>query len=274
MITVLIAALLAGTPQQPSISFWSDRGSGRAQVYVMNADGTAQSRLTNLFSAKRAVWSPDARRLAFDGRFHVTLFDFDIGVMNADGSGVRRVTRGAARDVLAAWSPNGRWIAFMREYEEGGMPEVRLVRPDGSGNRRVIAGGSPAWSPDGRWLAFERPGGIWVIRPDGTGLRRLVAGEVGAPAWSPDRRRLAYTTWEYGAPEIEVARADGSGRRRVTRNRADDFGPAWSPDGRRLLYTHGPDGAHDVYVMDADGSHVRNLTPGAGDDWATAWRPR
>jgi Tol biopolymer transport system component len=57
-----------------------------------------------VFSAKRGDWSPDGRRLVFDGRFYRTLFDFDIGVMNADGSGAHRITRGPARDEWAtAW---------------------------------------------------------------------------------------------------------------------------------------------------------------------------
>jgi TolB protein len=229
--------------------------------------------LTNLFSAKRGAWSPDGRRLAFDGRFYETLFDFDVGIVNTDGSGVRRVTRGPARDIMAAWSPDGRWLAFSRLLKEGGQPDVWLVRPSGRDAHRLVPGSSPAWSPNGRWVAYDKPGGIWAVHPDGTGRRRIITGKVDSLKWSPDGRRIAYTSWAHRSSEIYVARADGSHARRLTRNAVDDFDPSWSPDGRRILYTHGRENAHAVYVMSRDGTGKRPLTRG-GDSWATSWRPR
>jgi Tol biopolymer transport system component len=111
------------------------------------------------------------------------------------------------------------------------------------------------------------------VRPDGSGRHRLVVGNVGSLKWSPDGRRVAYTSWAHNTSEIYLARGDGSGARRLTRNRADDFEPSWSPDGRRILYTHGRDNAHAVFVMNRDGTRKRQLTHG-GDSWATSWRPR
>jgi Tol biopolymer transport system component len=270
-VTVLAVAallMLAASPRA-QISFWN--GIGQAQVFVMAADGSGVRQLTHLFSAKRASWSPDGKRLAFDGRFYKTLNDFDIGIMRADGSGVRRLTRGPERDVMASWSPDGRWLAFSRLRAEGAEPQVWLVRPNGREAHRLVAGSAPSWSPAGRWIAFDGPGGIWVVRPDGSGRRRVVAGNVGGLRWSPDGRRTAYTNWSGKAPEVYVARADGSSTRRLTRNNVDDFDPSWSPNGRKILYTHGRENAHAVYVMSSDGTRKRRLTHG-GDDWATSWR--
>jgi TolB protein len=263
-------ALGSGSTARPEISFWS--GFAHAEVYVMAADGTGARRLTNLYSAKRGAWSPDGKRLAFDGRFYATLSDFDIGIMRADGSGVRRVTRGPERDVMASWSPDGRWLAFSRVRREGEAPQVWLVRPSGKGAHRLVQGGQPSWAPGGRWIAFDAPDGIWLVHADGSGRRRIVAGSVGGLKWSPDGRRIAYMSWRANTSEIYVARSDGSRRRRLTRNGVDDFDPSWSPDGRKILYTHGRDNAHSVYVMRSDGSGKRRLTRG-GDSWATSWRP-
>jgi TolB protein len=270
-IFALAAAFALGGPAaRPEISFWS--GFAHAEVYVMAADGTGARRLTNLYSAKRGAWSPEGKRLAFDGRFYKTLFDFDIGIVRADGSGVRRVTSGPERDVMASWSPDARWLAFSRVRNEGDMPDVWLVRPSGRDAHRLVQGGAPSWSPSGRWIAFEAPGGIWAVHPDGSGRRKIVSGGVGAPKWSPDGRRMAYTSWRANMSEIYVARADGTRPRRLTRNAVDDFDPSWSPDGRQILYTHGLENAHSVYVMRSDGSGKRRLTRG-GDSWATSWRP-
>src|SRR5262245_14725992 len=238
----------------------------------MAADGTGAKALTNLYSAKRGAWSPDGRRLVLDGRFYETVSDFDIAVMNADGSRLRRVTRGPARDVMAAWSPDGRWLAFSRWKSETTPPEVWLVRPNGGEPHRLVRGSAPAWSPDGRWICFDGPRGVWAVRHNGSGRRRIVAGNVRSLKWSPDGRRIAFTSWERRTSEIYVARADGSHRRRLTRNVVDDFEPSWSPDGRRILYTHGRDNAHAVYVMNSEGTSKHRLTRG-GDSWATSWRP-
>ena len=272
MLTILIALALGTAPARPAITFWTDAPSGHAEVWAMNEDGTGRTRLTNLYSAKRGTWSPDGLRLVFDGRFYRTLFDFDIGVMNADGTGVRRITRGPERDIIASWSPDGRWIVFTRLKEEGGIPDLWLVRSNGAGARLLVTkAGSPAWTSAGA-IAFDAPGGIWSIRSDGSGRRKLISSDVGEPAWSPDGRRFSYTSWAHGRPEIYVANADGSRPRRLTRNATDDFGPTWSPDGRRILYTHGPDEAHQVYVMNADGSAKTNLSRNRNDEWATSWR--
>jgi TolB protein len=273
MLTVLIALALGGAPARPAITFWTDAPSGHAEVWTMKEDGTGRARLTNLYSAKRGTWSPDGRRLVFDGRFYRTLFDFDIGVMNADGTGVRRITRGPERDILASWSPDGRWIVFTRLKEEGGIPDLWLVHPNGTGAHLLARrGSSPSWSAAGSRIAFDSPGGAWSVRVDGKERVKLASGEVGEFSWSPDERRLAYTSWQNGQPEVYVANGDGTGARRLTRNTVEDFGPTWSPDGTRILYTHGTDGAHQVYVMNADGSAKSNLSRNRNDEWATDWR--
>ena len=195
MAVAAVAAVLAlaGPASPPAISFWN--GLGQAQVYVMAADGTGVRRLTNLYSAKRAAWSPDGRRLAFDGRFYTTLFDFDIGIMRADGSHVRRVTRGPERDTMAAWSPDGRRLAFSRLRAENAEPDVWLVRPSGRDAHRLVRGSAPTWSPDGRWIAFDSHGlythgpenahAVYVMRSDGTAKRRLTrGGDDWATSWA------------------------------------------------------------------------------------------
>lgn len=267
------AAVAGGGPQRPSISFWTDAPGGAAEVWLMDADGRSRKRLTALFSAKRGAWSTNGERLVFDGRFYRTLFDFDIGVVNADGTGVRRITRGPERDIMAVWSPDGRWIAFSRLKQEGGQPDLWLVRPNGTGAHRLVAkGSSPDWSPDGRRIAFAGADGLWTVRADGSGQRRLTRGEDTDPRWSPDGRRLVFTGYRQGHAEVYVARADGRGLRRLTRNTVDDYAADWSPDGARILFTHGPDEAHQVYVMNADGTRKRNLSRNRYDDWATSWR--
>jgi len=56
--------------------------------------------------------------------------------------------------------------------------------------------------------------------------------------------------------------ADGSGQRRLTRNRAEDSNPAWSPNGKKIAFQSDRDGVPEIYVMSADGNGQRRLTRG------------
>ena len=262
-----------GKVRNGKISFWSDRAfGGRAQVFVMNPNGTHQRRLTKLFSAKRADFSSDGRKLVLDGRGRETLHDFDVFVMNADGTGLRRLTSGPERDTQASWSPDGRLVSFVRVRDESSAPSIWIVAADGSDAHRVAAGGSAAWAPNGKRLAV---GGfaLTVMNADGSGARTIVSGETEVAAWSGDGTRILFTSYRHGNPDVYVARTDGGGLRRLTRHGGEDYAADFSPDGRKILFSSTRTGLRQVYVMNLDGSGARNITRSRSNDWATSWQP-
>jgi TolB protein len=205
----------------------------------------------------------------------------EIYVMNVDGSGQRRLTRNTARrgsDSSAAWSPDGRRIAFVRGRRHSGS-EIYVVNADGSGQRRLTRNGAgddfPAWSPDGRKIAFQSyrdgRGKIYLMNADGSGQWRLTRNPSSSPAWSPGGRKIAFVSRRDRNSEIYVMNADGSGVRTLTRNATNDAFPAWSPDGRKIAFSRwtpsgdnggisGGDDNDGIYVMNADGSGQRRLT--------------
>jgi Tol biopolymer transport system component len=231
--------------------------TGERRLVILRADGSLLARLPTLTSVEERggghtqtemdpAWSPDGSRLVFSG---LTGFNdlnnrrsnLDIYVVNADGTGLRRLTWSRAGDAQPAWGagPFAGRIAFTRN--RAGREDVFTVHPDGSGLRRVTRGGGaePSWSPDGSRLVFTRNGRIHVVGADGRGLRRVTRGIASGPVWSPDGRRIAFIR-NFTNPEVAriyTVGVDGRGLRMVTSTtRGMPLGPIdWQPLRRRIV---------------------------------------
>ena len=148
---------------------------------------------------------------------------------------------------LAAWSPDGRAIAFTREF---GDTAQLYVLDSLSGRPRQIAGGSmgfiafPDWSPDGTRLLFSAGShehySVYLIGADGAGLRAVLQDSLTyrSPSWSPDGSDFAISTYRNGRSEVQILTLATGGRRTVL---APDSAYAefaqWSPRGDELLVT-------------------------------------
>jgi len=268
---------------RPDLAFVSTR-DGDYAIYVMDADGHGQHRLTEhdvstasparlLFQVEPA-WSRDGTKIAFTSR---RAGSFDVYVMNADGTGTKRLTSTKENDTHPTWAPSDASIAFARDSD------IWVMDADGSNARRVsdpmAEESEPAWAPDGRWIAYVRrePGTasreIWLMRPDGSQRHRLLpqTGTTTSPAWSPDSTKLAFSSNEEGSVfEIYTVGVDGQGLRTVVPTTADNFEPAWSPDGSKIAYQE--EGA--IFTVEVAGGDVQRLTDQANNDSSPAWNPK
>ena len=253
------------SPDASRIIFYSER-DGNAEIYVMDADGGNQKRLTDTPSDEGyPMWSPDGSRITFDSDRDG---NFEIYAMDADGSGVRRLTNHPARDVSASWSRDGTQIAFMSD-RDGGF-DVYVMNADGSNVQRRTTTGTawfPMWSPDGSRLAFHVGRDIHVVAPNDPALTRLTTDPANGmyPTWSPDGSKIAFMSWRNGRTELFVMNADGGDQRvLVSMASGDAIDPRWSPDGKQIVFVHMPDGMNStvraIHVVGADGTGVRRLS--------------
>ena len=220
-------------------------------IYSMNSDGSGVT--TILDGATAGItsisgfpsWSPDGTKIAFDGYAKGSPDGADIYVVNADGTGLTRLTTDPASDNAPAWSPDGKKIAF-------------------SSLRNPVPGE----------VNYE----IYVMNADGANQTRITNNTKfdHSPSWSPDGARIAFTSARDGNFEVYVMNADGSNQTRLTNNPEQDSDAKWSPDGTKIVFmsshnAHGQFG--EIYTMNPDGTKQVDLTNMDSFDMDPSWQP-
>ncbi|HEV2799129.1 MAG TPA: LpqB family beta-propeller domain-containing protein [Pyrinomonadaceae bacterium] len=264
------------------VAFGSVRGL-TMQIFVMNDDGSGQTRLTDkTHDAFAPVWSPDGTKIAFVDYRHGA---GEVYVMNADGSNQTRLTNSDGSR-YPSWSPDSTKIA-LTTYDSSFNSDVYVVNADGTGMTNLTQDPTetswlPRWSPDGTKILFisSRDGlpSIYVMDSDGTDTTRLTYSPDDAPVWSPDGSKIAFVRWGESGTEIYVMDADGSDQTNLTNTGGVlpaapyHFEPSWSPDGTRLVFTTHADYQSHIYRIDVDGTDLTQLTD-TTDSMEPRWSP-
>jgi Tol biopolymer transport system component len=172
----------------------------------------------------------------------------------------------ANNGMAPAWSPDGRWIAFLSNREAGW--DIFRMAADGSDQVRLTSGRAPeapAWTADGEWILFERDRRIEVVGVDGTESRTVIeeAGWGSAPACRPGTEQFAFVH----EGDIHLGDLGGNILSRITAS-GGDASPSWSPDGGSVALSRS--GA--IWVVDVGSGQERRLTEGSEDE-EPAWSP-
>lgn len=224
------------SPDGAWIAFMRGSRDAGQTLHVVAADGGVP-RPVGTYGQVRVMtgpmfsWSNDGARLVYAGGREGGLF---MAVADGRAAAYRLPTLEGAMVTAPRWSPDGLLIAFV---VEGGAvrPGIYVVRPDGTGLRRVAPGGRPQWSPDGSRIAFFHGFDAAVVNADGTDLQPLpvcrcdLRGPGFWPSfgWSSDGTRIAYVGGRGNA--VSTVRPDGTGATRVAIHRPVQYAGPWWP---------------------------------------------
>jgi len=198
-------------------------------LFVMNADGSNMTRLTDSYNDTTPTWSPDGTRIAFNGNRNNE--PFGIYLVNSDGTQLRGLAAGGS----PSWSPDGARIAFF------GNQGFSIMFADGSGVRTVptpglFQGMQFNWSPDGNKIVFtgvefgNQGNNIYTINSDGSGMAKVPNTTGGQSAsYSPDGTKILFSSY---APVginggINTINLDGSGLTKISGDLTEIGSASW-----------------------------------------------
>jgi len=185
-----------------SVSSSAAPATGPSDLYVMKADGTGLSKLSEEMSYAQSPlwspqWSPDGKEIAFSGAGEKGEKKY---VVNADGTEPRELLPNVRAHISSySWAPDGEKIAFAAVHFRGEL-DIYVIDADGTGqtnltSTRTIIEDEPTWSPDGKQIAFTRGDvgdvyvdkDVYVMNADGTERTRL-ANNASSPSFAPRDR--------------------------------------------------------------------------------------
>ena len=284
-----------------TLAFQSDARSasnpnGRVKLYTIDLSSGRVASLTTggEWNDEQPRWSPDGERIAFKSNRGGS---YNLYVMNADGTNVRRLTEHGANDHDPAWLPDGQSMVFTSDRDRGnGRYDLyRLWVADGAVERltNFFTGYAfmPSVSPDGNWVAFVATtfpieAGWWVnqVHVMELATRQTWPFDTTSwscwPNWSPDGQSITHVSLVTEPSVIQTINSFGEAPEPIPGEAGRwHYYPDWSPDNRWLAIATSPEHHEgenwDLAILDPTrATPVRRLTTGAGNDRLPDWKPR
>ncbi|HEV7766459.1 MAG TPA: hypothetical protein VGQ76_15760, partial [Thermoanaerobaculia bacterium] len=168
--------------------------------------------------------------------------NWEIWLMDWDGSNQRQITKHGALSILPSWAPDNERMVYTSFAL--GTSDMYIISRRGGNRMRINSGlslnTSATFSPVSNDIAFvgsvRGNPDIYLIKDDGTNVRRLTTTTSieSTPEWSPNGRQIAFTSGRTGTPQIYVMDAEGTNERRISHDGNWNDDAVFSPDGERI----------------------------------------
>ena len=205
--------------------------------------------------------------------------DFDIFIMNVDGSAQQQLTSNAGDNEFPCWSPDGEYITFSSDRFSDYGYDIFKMKSDGSQAIQLTSGKvdfNPSWSPDGTKISFTREmddgGEIFVMNADGSNQIQLTSDQHDnyLPSVSINNKVVFVSTRD-GDEEIFIMNPDGSNQQQLTNNELYDFNPCCSRTSGKIAFTREDEDDVEIFVMNEDGTSQQQLTNNNYVDFQPNW---
>ena len=214
--------------------------------------------------------------------FKVQAMD-QICIMNADGSGMRRLTtENNKRHYYPSLAPDGQSVLYTSFREQNVYEIYSLDLNDGSVDQLTDRLGvllAPEVSPDGASIIMARgnpnTGNVQIMVMDRNGEHADNIPQIAGwdPTWSPDGKQILFASGTAGTAQLFIANRNGSNSHQVSNLPAIRGRSDWSADGQSIVTYSGPAWNREVYIMNADGSNALQLTPSGGNSQGPSFSP-
>ena len=156
----------------------------------------------------------------------------EVWVGNADGSGLKQLTRTPEDESSPCWSPDGKWICYATKQR--GVRGLFKVSASGGAAQRIVTRGvsnpsEPDWSPDGKWIVFTAQMGgfeICVVPSEGGSATVLVSGED--PSWAPNSRTVIIARRSGGSRRLSLLDVPTKQVKDAARISGSNSQPSWA----------------------------------------------
>ena len=280
----------AWSPDGTRIAFLRDKPTGGSEVRLIPPTGGAEHTIGEVEGQAHQglSWSPDGRSLAVvDRSSHgEPLGIFVLSIVS--GVKTKLTSPSTHDDILPAFSPDGRTLAFTRQLSSPVFGAFVHVVPVAGGEPKVVVPtsvrrGRLAWIAGGKEILLSavplaqdgdqpKPSSygrvstsLWRVLVDGGQARPLAGSERAVDvAVARDGHRLVYSQgtidWDIWRLDLGRGQATGEVQTRFAPSTEDDANPQFSPDGERVAFTSVRSGQTEIWVVDGQGSHPRQLT--------------
>lgn len=269
----LVNGLPLVSPSAPRILFESNR-TGRTQLWIISADGTAERQLTNRDTdVGGGQWAPDGKSIFYSVMIRDTSWLYELW---PDSSPSHQRALGAFPGRVPQLSPTRDMVV----YDVGPWTASHLVLSDAKGRApRQVTDDSltvwrGVWSPNGRELAYtvsKKSGmSLWVMTEDGSNPHQVThlrpeEGRAQMPAWHPDSHQLAFqanASSPKGKSTLWVVDLQTTGAREILPHTTAylDETPSWFSDGSRLAFQSNRSGKMEIWIVNTDGSELQQVT--------------
>jgi TolB protein len=273
----LLATLAASTPLAGTPSYFD------SVTATLTSEFNIVTQAPTLVVPTSSSANPPTGKIVFTCQIYKVQASNQICIINADGTGFRRLTTDDSRQHnYPSLSPDGLSVVYA-SFREANIYEIYEMDL-ATGNvkqltNKIGVANAPEISPNGKSIVFHR----WTVNSNrdvimlmdrnGENQNNIPHAEGWDPTWSPDGKYILFASDMDGTIQLYSIRENGKELHKISNLPAIRGRSDWSPDGQFIVTYSGESWHREVYIMNADGTNARMLSTAGGNSQGPSISP-